>query len=109
MNSSLVTTGPEQLTVGSTKLFQLSAFKAPGVLWDLTGGSAQVLLCDPNQQTYTLNATIQDKGAVRSWTVLDVEGTWVRAWKATDAQGNVEYSLPLTFEVIRSPGIPVSP
>ena len=106
VNSSLVTTGPSRFTVGSSALFQLSGFldKLP---WDLTGGSARLLLADPNGQSYDYAATVQNRGAVYDWTVLNVAGTWVRSWKATGADGTVEYSIPITFSVVASPGTPI--
>ena len=105
MNSALVTTGPPIFMVGSTKIMQLSAFMG-GLWWDLTGGSAVLLMTGPDGTAYAYDATIQNGGAVRPWTVPNSAGTWVRAWKATDATGIIQYTQPLVFRVIVSPGTP---
>ena len=105
MNSALVTTGPPRLFVGSSILFQVQPF-LDGLVWDLTGGGARLLMTDPNGMAYNLIASIVGGGARVAWTVLDVPGTWVRAWKLTDATGIIEYTEPIVFDVVESPGTP---
>jgi len=105
MNSSLVTTGPEEFTVGSTELMQSKAFKG-GLLWNLVGGSARLLMTDPDGTDYDLAATPQNGGASVGWTVPNVPGTWVRAWKLIDSTGVIQISVPITFRVVLSPGDP---
>ena len=106
MNSALVTTGLMPLTVNSIELFQHQGI-LNGQVWDLTGGSATLRMADPDGTTYAYACTIASGNAFYTWTVLNVPGTWVRAWDVTDAQGRRQVSRPLVFEVIASPGLPL--
>ena len=103
MNSALVTTGPEIMTVGSTLLFQLKPY-LNGLLWALSG--ATLLLTSPTGVSYTVAATVTGNEVTAPWTVVNTEGTWVRAWRAQDPSGIVLYTLPLVFRVVNSPGTP---
>jgi len=105
MNTSLVTTGITPVAVGSMQVFQASPV-LNGQPWDLTGGSANLLMTDPVGGTYDIIATVIGFGAAASFTIPNVVGSWVRAWKLTDATGLVEYSLPITMNVVASPGVP---
>ena len=102
MNNALVTTGIEPLTIGSTEVYVAKPYKG-GVPWDLTGGTALLLFTDPNGVTSTLTATIASGVASVGWTVVAPIGTWLRAWKLTDAAGIVQVSQPIVFRVISSP------
>ncbi len=103
MNSSLVTTGPEFFTTGSTLLFKLKPY-LNGLLWRLTAST--LLLTDPNGASYSIPASVSGFQVAAPWTVLGIEGTWVRAWMARDVTGIVLFTLPLTFRVVNSPGNP---
>jgi hypothetical protein len=100
--SRVVTTGLFPLTVGSQKTFQLAPL-LDEIPWDLTGGSASLILSDPNNSITTITATIANRGAVASWTVAGTAGRWTRTWKATDAAGDVQYSVPIPFDVVTAP------
>jgi len=102
MNEAATTTGLIPLTIGSMETFQLQAYKNR-LPWDLTGGSAQLLLADPTGSLTTINATIVGQGAQANWTVGGLSGTWARAWKVTDSSGIVQISRPIAFAVISSP------
>ncbi len=109
MNSALVTTGPSFYTIGSQKVFRLSAYDN-GLAWDLTGGSAYLLFTAPSGATFNVTATISGRGAVvPGWSVPNIPGTWVRSWLAVDAAGLTQFSEPISFEVITSPGTPFLP
>lgn len=103
VNTSLVCTGPQVLTVGSMELFQLDAW-LDGRPWALA--SAQLLLTDPNGASTVVNATVSGHSVTAAWTAAAPVGTWVRSWKATDSGSVVQYSIPVTFRVINSPGTP---
>ncbi len=105
MNSAIVTTGPEEFTIGSTEVFQAKPIKS-GLPWNLAGGSGNLLLTDPNGQSYVLPVTVDGFTARRAYTIATPAGTWVRAWDLTDATGVRQISRPLTFSVIVSPGDP---
>lgn len=106
MNSALVTTGNLPIAVGSQQTFQVNP-SLNGDPWDLSGGSARLLMTDPTGQAYDLAATVIGVGATCNFTIPNVPGTWVRAWKLTDSTGLVEYTLPITFSVVVSPGSPL--
>ena len=73
------------------------------VPWDLTGGSAFLLMTNPIGASFIYTATIIGFGASVNWTVLAPIGTWLRAWKVTDAAGIIQISRPFVFTVISSP------
>jgi hypothetical protein len=102
MNDALVTTGLIPLCIGSIETFQLQPFldKLP---WNLTGGSANLLMTDPNGTNYNFPATIVNGGAQYTWTVIGPAGNWTRAWEVTDAIGITQVSNPIVFSVISSP------
>jgi hypothetical protein len=92
-----------QLTVGSNEIFQLAAFKN-GLLWDLTGATILLKMVRPDEVEFSLSpASVYDGGAKVNWTVLDVPGTWIRAWDVTDSGGVRQVSNPITFTVVSSP------
>ena len=101
-NVTWTTTGLSPLCIGSTEKFQVSAF-LDGVFWDLTGGSAILILSDPNGNKTSYTATIFGGGAFYVWTMAGTPGTWLRAWSLQDAQGVVQVSRPIAFSVISSP------
>lgn len=98
----VVTTGPDPMTVGSSKVFQLRPV-LDGLPWSLAGGSANLILSDPAGGITTLMGTVTQFGATASWTVAPTPGRWSRTWQATDASGTVEYSVPIPFDVITAP------
>jgi len=102
MNETFATTGLEAMTVGSTKIFQVQPW-LNGLPWDLTGGSARLVLSDPDGINTTLTASIVNGGAQVSWTVPLPAGSWLRAWDLTDASGRRQISLPIAFTVVSSP------
>ncbi len=102
MQTALITTGLIPLTVGSTQLFEAAPF-LDGLPWDLSGGSASLILADPTGALTTIPATIIGFGCTAAWTVAAPIGTWVRAWRLTSADGITQYSEPITFGVISSP------
>lgn len=108
MNNPIVTTGQTPVTIGSTLTFQLRASK-DGQPWDLTGGTLDVLLADITGTVITVAATVTGFGGKASWTVPATSsgkssvGTWLRAWKATDAAGISMTSRPIQMDVISSP------
>ena len=103
VNTSLVCTGPQVFTVGSTELFQLDAW-LDGRPWQLA--SAELRLTDPNGSGTVVSGAVSGYSVTAAFTVAVPVGTWVRSWKATDATGVVQYSVPTTFRVINSPGTP---
>jgi hypothetical protein len=102
MNSTLVTTGLVPLTIGSLETFVLQAFNN-GLPWDLTGGSATVLMADPQGGSHSYTAAISGSTARISWTVLPIPGDWRRCWDVTDGSGTRQVSRPIPFTVISSP------
>jgi hypothetical protein len=102
VDNALVTTGLVPLCVGSAEAFVLKA-RLDGVPWDLTGGSASLLLTDPAAGSHTVAATITGGVARASWTVQDPTGTWLRAWDVTDASSRRQVSRPIAFVVQDSP------
>jgi hypothetical protein len=103
--SGQVTTGLEPLTVGSHPRFQLDA-NLGGLFWDLTGGTVNLLLLDPNNSKTTVAAQIAGGGAYVDWTVPSPPppvGTWTRAWQVVDAAGVTLVSLPIQFTVVAAP------
>ncbi len=103
MNSALVTTGVKPLTIGSTELFQLTPY-LNGLLWALS--SVTLYLVDPTGTVTTIAGTVLGYTNTAPWTVAGPAGTWVRAWKCVDANGVVQYTLPITMPSIDSPGVP---
>ncbi len=102
MNTALVTTGILPLTIGSTETFEVQA-ALNGLPWDLTAGTASLILSDPTGAKTTISATISGSTARAPWTVVTPIGTWVRAWSVTDASGVKQVSRPIVFTVIDSP------
>ncbi len=106
MNTTLVTTGLQPLTINSTDTFVFQPF-ANGLLWDLTGGSATVLMTDPNGVKYSYQAVIVGPpgGATAQlpWTVIGPPGDWRRAWDVTHVSGIRQVTRPYAFEVESSP------
>lgn len=103
MNTRLVTTGPARYTVNSTPRFRFLA-ELDGLLWDITGGTATLKLLDPGGNLTSVAGTVEGSSGYAGWTVPDTPGTWARAWDLVDASGRREVSLPVVFEVTRSPG-----
>lgn len=103
MNSALVTTGPQAFTVNSVDAFQLSAWNN-GVPWALA--SATLLLTDPQGNGYSVPASVSGFKVTAPWQVIGPVGTWVRSWDCTGTDGVRQVSLPITFEVVQSPGTP---
>ena len=104
MNNTLVTTGLIPLTIGSTETFQLSPF-LNGLPWPLLGGTINLLLTDPQGNNYNFPAGVLGTGygASFTWLVAPPTGTWTRAWKVVDANGVIQVSRPIVFNVISSP------
>lgn len=105
MNSALNTTGILPLTVGSVYTFEHQGI-LNGLGWDLTGGSASLLMTAPDGSAYTYAASISGGNAFYTWTALNIPGTWVLAWSVTDADNRHQVSRPIVFEVMVSPGTP---
>jgi hypothetical protein len=102
VDNRLVTTGLVPLCVDSAELFVLRP-RLDGLPWDLTGGSATLLLTDPDGSPSTVAATIVSGQPRAAWTVADPVGTWLRAWEVTDSAGVHQVSRPICFTVIDSP------
>src|SRR6516162_1772381 len=98
-NTTYTTTGLTPLTIGSTELINFSAFLG-SLFWDLTGGSATLLLADPQGTAYSVTGTIAGGGGFANWAVVGPAGNWTRAWKLVDASGVIQYSRPIAFAVI---------
>lgn len=99
MNNYLVTTGVKPLMVGSVEVFQVQPWLGAQP-WNLTGGSATLLLRDPDQNLYTIPAAVNSGGgATAQWTVANVPGDWIRAWMLADATGRSQTSNPIVFSV----------
>lgn len=101
MNNQIVTTGPINYAIGSTKTFRVAP-KLNGVPWDLNLGSATLFLTDPNGNTTTITAQIVNNAASATWTVAGPSGIWTRQWSFTDVLGNTENSIPRAFGVVGS-------
>jgi hypothetical protein len=102
-NTQVVTTGVQPLVIGSNEPLQQQAFLG-GLPWNLTGGSAQLLLRDPNGTEHTYTASINAGGnAYYNWTAIGPAGGWTRAWSCTDASGFTQITPPIYFEVVASP------
>jgi hypothetical protein len=102
MNTAQVTTGLIPLTIGSTQTFQCDPL-LNGLPWDLSNGSALLILADPSGNETIITATVIGVGATASWTVVGPAGTWVRAWQLTDSTGLIQVSQPIPFAVVSSP------
>ena len=106
--ATALTTGLKPQTIGSVRTFEWSGLRN-GLPWDITGGTAQVILSDPNGNQTTLTATVGASGfsARANWVVVAPAGTWTRAWRIQDSgmvgDGTYDYSEPITFEVLSSP------
>jgi hypothetical protein len=97
-NTKVVTTGLKPLVIGSGITFEVSPF-LNDLFWDITDGSASLVLVNPQGQTITLPATVLGVGAQANWSVIGPVGTWVRAWVLTDVNGFHEVSQPVIFQV----------
>jgi hypothetical protein len=104
MNTGVVSTGLVPLTIGSVEKFQDKPLLNE-LPWDLTGGSASLILSNPAGAQTTIAATIVPGGygATANWTVIAPAGNWLRAWSLTDASGRHQVTLPIPFVVIASP------
>lgn len=105
MNLGVVTTGLKPLVIGSNKVFQLKA-TLDGLFWDLTGGTASLILKDPTGLAIPINTSIVNGVAQANWTVgqpSNVIGTWTRAWLVADSTGITEKSESIVFEVTTAP------
>jgi hypothetical protein len=103
MQVGLVTTGLAPLCIGSVETFVHLGY-LNGLAWNLTGGSASLLMTDSQGNQYTYPSTIGADGVARVvWTVAAPAGQWVRAWKATDSTGLTQVSKSITFVVASSP------
>ena len=99
---ALVTTGIRPLTINSDYTFVGKAM-AGGLPWDLTGGTATLLLEDPAGQLLSLPGTITGGTPRRGWRATGPVGTWIFSWDLTDAQGRRGISQRLVKDIISSP------
>ena len=107
-NTSLTTTGLKPQTIGSVRTFLWSA-NLNGLAWDISGGSATLILQDPNGNQTIIAGTIDSGGysARAHWVVTAPAGNWTLSWKVQDAAmalaGTYENSVAVTFEVQATP------
>lgn len=104
MNTRLVTTGIVPLTIGSGDEFLLKP-TLDDLPWSLAGGTATLILADPNGVLYNFTAQIDPTGfsANYVWPVSGPVGSWARAWKCVDVNNVTQVSQPIPFNVISSP------
>jgi len=101
INTQIVTTGAERLTVGSSYIFELQA-KKNGIPWDLTGGSVTLNFTDPKFVATSVGASISGSTATANWSAPDNVGEWLRSWSIS-AGGITQNSDGIAFLVTKMP------
>lgn len=102
MNSNIATVGLVPLTIHSTEVFELRP-TLDGAPWQLTAGTGNLILADPNGNLTTIACTILDFAATAAWTVVGPVGNWFLCFDITDSQGIRQVTRPVPFAVVSSP------
>jgi hypothetical protein len=114
VNLSITTTGLVPWTIGSVEQIVFSPFLG-NLPWNLAGGSATLLVVDPNgvQSSYPMAVQANGYGASVAYTVVGPANVftngdpplppWRLAFLAVDASGRTQKSRAFAFNVLSSP------